>query len=525
MNALFAPLREAATYRSLLFLGSAIPLGTLALTVLIVGWTLTAVFLITPAVVVVLVGFRAAVCGVARVEALIARELLGVNAVGSRHALSGGHGFWGRAKATVADGAFWREQAYLALRAAVGWPAGIVALALPAASLYLVSLPLTYRWSHTVPWRIDTLQEAMLVLPLGVAGLVLSAHVVRLLARAWRPIAERLLQGSDPVAHDPRRLSVLRRRGLAAHAYAVAVLVGLVTLIWALTGRGTFWPCGCCSVSRSRWPSMPGSSSSRSGPTCGAAACRRSRSRSRSASSRRSRLPDHDLAPVGLGYFWPVWSMLGFATIVLVHRVLVGRRGSDRDELEQRIGVLETTRAGAVDEQECGAAAHRARPARRRAGAARRARDEPRDGRAEARATIPQAARRSWRRRGSASRRRSRSCATSRAGSTRRCSPTAGSRRRSARSPTRSAMPVVVTATSERPAAAVETAAYFVVAEGLPTPRKHASVERSTSAIARDGDALVVRGRRRRRGAAPTRPGAGSRGLRRRVEALDGTLT
>ncbi len=77
------------------------------------------------------------------------------------------------------------------------------------------------------------------------------------------------------------------------------------------------------------------------------------------------------------------------------------------------------------------AAPHRARPARRRAGAAGGARHEHRDGRAEDGRATRRARASCSRRRAPAPARRSRSCATSRAGSTRRCWPTAGSRRRS----------------------------------------------------------------------------------------------
>ena len=49
----------------------------------------------------------------------------------------------------------------------------------------------------------------------------------------------------------------------------------------------------------------------------------------------------------GGGYFWPVWTAIGFAAAVAVAAVVL-RRG----RLEHRIEVLETTRAGAVDVQE-----------------------------------------------------------------------------------------------------------------------------------------------------------------------------
>ena len=142
MTALLAPLREAATYRSLLFLASAIPLGTLAFTVLVVGWTLTAVLLITPAVVAALIGFRAVVVGrcaaggAARPRAPRRERRRFASRALRRPRILGPHE--GRRSPTVRSGASRRTSR---LRAAVGLPAGIVALALPAASLYVVSLP------------------------------------------------------------------------------------------------------------------------------------------------------------------------------------------------------------------------------------------------------------------------------------------------------------------------------------------------------------------------------------------------
>ena len=103
MTALLAPLREAATYRSLLFLASAIPLGTLCVHGPRRRLDADGGAPDHPG------GRRRAdrfprrALGRRQLEALLARELLGANAVGSRHALSGGHGFWGRTKATIAD--------------------------------------------------------------------------------------------------------------------------------------------------------------------------------------------------------------------------------------------------------------------------------------------------------------------------------------------------------------------------------------------------------------------------------------
>jgi len=72
--------------------------------------------------------------------------------------------------------------------------------------------------------------------------------------------------------------------------------------------------------------------------------------------------------------------------------------------------------------------------------------------------------------------------------------------------------------------AAVESAAYFVVSEGLTNAAKHAAATAGVVELSRSGDLVLVTVTDDGRGGAdPT--GAGIDGLRRRVEALDGVLT
>ena len=72
-------------------------------------------------------------------------------------------------------------------------------------------------------------------------------------------------------------------------------------------------------------------------------------------------------------------------------------------------------------------------------------------------------------------------------------------------------------------APAVESAAYFVVAEALTNAVKHSRATRLTVEVVRDGDLLVVQvGDDGLGGADPA--GGGLTGLRKRVEALDGAL-
>ena len=69
----------------------------------------------------------------------------------------------------------------------------------------------------------------------------------------------------------------------------------------------------------------------------------------------------------------------------------------------------------------------------------------------------------------------------------------------------------------------METAAYFVVAEALANAAKHARADRVDIRIARVGDTLDVSVQDDGVGGANPN-GSGLRGLRRRVEALDGSL-
>ncbi|MCX5558148.1 sensor histidine kinase [Streptomyces sp. NBC_00038] len=75
-----------------------------------------------------------------------------------------------------------------------------------------------------------------------------------------------------------------------------------------------------------------------------------------------------------------------------------------------------------------------------------------------------------------------------------------------------------------RPPAAVEAAAYFVVAEALTNAAKHSGAERASVQLVRLPGGLRVVVRDEGRGGADEAGGSGLLGVRRRVAALDGTL-
>ena len=89
----------------------------------------------------------------------------------------------------------------------------------------------------------------------------------------------------------------------------------------------------------------------------------------------------------------------------------------------------------------------------------------------------------------------------------------------------RASVPVEIRgALQDRLPPAVETAAYYVVAESLTNVGRHSGASRAHVDLQRDDGAVVLTIRDDGHGGAQRRPGSGLEGLAQRVEALDGTL-
>ena len=222
------------TIRTLLFLFAAVPVGAVALAVLIAGWSVVAVLAITPLVVPALMGFRAAVGGLARFDAGLANALLGT-AARPDVTSPGPTGFWRRAGNVLGDGAFWRQQSYLLLRLSAGFPVAVFEWTLLAASLGLIALPVWYRWGLPPLWDgwVDTVGRAFLGVPVGVAGLAVALGLTKPLASASRGLVETLLRGADAPQASPAVRRRNRLQALALHALAYTLVNALMILIWA----------------------------------------------------------------------------------------------------------------------------------------------------------------------------------------------------------------------------------------------------------------------------------------------------
>src|SRR5277367_356944 len=111
-------------------------------------------------------------------------------------------------------------------------------------------------------------------------------------------------------------------------------LTGLV-LIWALTGAGGFWPVwvllpAALALAIHGWVQLL---------------------RRRPAIWRRSHLT-FALALSGGGSFWPEWPALAFAIAFAIQASAVVFAAPTQQQMSERIDVLTSTRAGAVDAQE-----------------------------------------------------------------------------------------------------------------------------------------------------------------------------
>ncbi len=521
------------TARGLAFQLTAVVLMPVWLALLVTGWSVTLSLAVTPLVIPAAIGTVLLVRLAAGLEAVLCRSLLGADARVPE--LPNPRGFWRRLWAIVSERWIWRAQGWLVLRITAGFALGVALLALLSAGLGLLSAPLWY-WSvshggETGAWRIDSLGHALAAASVGAVALALALVLARAARGPSRSLANAMLGAGS--AHASGGAGAARepgapggpgaRRALAIHALASAGLASLLILIWALTSRGYFWPL---------WPMLALALAL----GIHAVVVLVNENRAWLVARRLDRgfgihagvwvvlmlFLTGVWAAAGGGYFWPVWPLLAGLIAVGVNAAALLLTG-DRSALTERISTLEESRAGAVDVQEA---------------ELRRIERDLHDG-AQARlvalgmslgmaeqklASEPEAA--------------AELLADARAG--------AGEALRELRDLARgihppvladrgldaavralaAASPISVTVSAtvpQRPKPPVESAAYFVVAEALANAGKHSGARRVDVRIVSGDGVLSVEVHDDGTGGADP-AGGGLSGLRRRVEALDGSL-
>jgi signal transduction histidine kinase len=348
----------------------------------------------------------------------------------------------------------------------------------------------------------------------------------------WRTLSG-TLSGQDPAQSftHTQAQSALRAgpgaplgRAVAIHMRAVAGLDLLLIVIWGLTSRGYFWPI---------WPilalALPLGIHAWVTWVRGSAHWLLGRRLDRAFAIHAGVWGAFLLFLAGIwaasggGYFWPVWPMLVAIIALGVHAAALRGRSPERAALNERITALETSRAGAVDVQESelrrierdlhdGAQARLValgmslgmaeQKLSTDADAARELLAEARTGAGEALRELRDLARGIH-------------------------PPVLADRGLDAAVRTlAAASPITVTVSvvmPQRPEAPVESAAYFVVAEALANAGKYGHATRVDVRIVSSGHELSVEVHDDGRGGADP-SGNGLTGLRRRVEALDGSF-
>jgi signal transduction histidine kinase len=511
-----------------LFLLFGLPLGILWFTVLVTGWSITLGLAITPFVIVNLLLLAAIIRGAAWVEASLARSLLHID-VYPPHEPIVKQSLWRKTFGWLADSAMWRAQAYLGFRAIAGFAIGTLLVAAFAASIGGLTMPLWF-WSITNgpiigDWHVDTLPKALLLVPAGAIGFVISMLLTRMFAQLNREVARGTFERSpDARPQRPPQNIVERRRHFSMRAFAYAFAELVLIIIWALTGHGYFWPV---------WPLLA------FGLIAGANAVvlfvddnREMFNRPGMSWQLATQIGLSGVfilfqvgiwAVTGAGNFWPVWTILALGIAAVARSAAVYFSPPGQEELTQRIETLTSTRAGAVDQQEAelrrierdlhdGAQARLVALGMTIGMAEQKLAEDPEGARElleEARAGTGQALK------------ELRDLA-------RGIHPPVLADRGLEAAVTAladgSPLRVIVHADiPHRPAAPVESAAYFVVAEALANAGKHSQAKRVDIRMIRDNDVLTVEVADDGVGGADPN-GSGLSGLRRRIEALDGTL-
>jgi signal transduction histidine kinase len=311
-----------------------------------------------------------------------------------------------------------------------------------------------------------------------------------------------------------------RRLAIAIHATVSGIIAGSVTLLWAATGGGSFWP---------KWVwlglAIP---LGLHGALFGAFNVKRGRARGIAVHAAFTGVLSGSMVLIwafaGGGTPWPLIPISVLAGALGLHAALAGLIPKPHQELVERVDELTRTRSGALDVQASelrrierdlhdGAQARLVALTMQLGRAEQRLEEHPeaaelvREARGEASAAIAEL------------RDLARGIAP----------PVLADRGLPAAVEAlaaRSAIKATVDArVDDRPPPVVETAAYFVVAESLTNAAKHAGDDaRATVTIRDSGRALHVQISDDGDGGADP-AGSGLTGLRHRVEALDGTLT
>jgi hypothetical protein len=185
---------EGRTWRSILYLLLAFPLGIAYFVFLATGIALGTGLAITllglPILALTLLAWRQ----FGRFERLLMCELLGESIPGAS-ARPAGTGIVERLKADLKDGFTWRSLVYLVAEFPFGIASFTVVVTLLSLGLALATSPLSYRYmpGDGGPWSIDSLPKSLVAFVLGLALLAITPRLLNGITRLWAAFAHVML--------------------------------------------------------------------------------------------------------------------------------------------------------------------------------------------------------------------------------------------------------------------------------------------------------------------------------------------
>src|SRR5579863_269299 len=368
MAAVLRALTDPVTYRRLAYLLLGLPLGIIWFTCLVTLWSLGFGVIVTPIVIPVALALAYATRGFTTVEAELARSLLGVDARVPTITI-GGPNWRARMRGLFGPG-FWRAQGFLWTRWLLGFPAGVLMIALLGSALSIITGPLWIPFVHGGSdvgfLHIHSFVQALLLVPVGLVLLPATVALARPLGAAFIPIAAGLLRDGDTrpgmlmdaagSARAGLALAGPSRRSVVTHAAVDGGIVAVLVAVWAATSIGSasleyFWPI---------WVVLPFA-------TALGMHAWLYRIHEQPALVQRFHNSRGLAATAGIatifwlftvavwavsssGYFWPIWTLL--AAAIVVGAYAAAALFSVPQQMAERIETLTSSRAGAVNVQE-----------------------------------------------------------------------------------------------------------------------------------------------------------------------------
>ena len=186
------PFFARRTYLGLVYALAGLPLGTFYFCFIVTGLSLGLGLLVTlvgiPVLVLTLAGCR----GLAQLERTLTASLLGSSMPRAQSERERGV-LWHRLAGQLRSGATWRELAYLLIRFPTGIASFSIAVSVVSAPIYVLVEPFLVAFG--VPgtqfggWRIHSVWQALLLVPPGIALLVIAPAIINGQARLERALA------------------------------------------------------------------------------------------------------------------------------------------------------------------------------------------------------------------------------------------------------------------------------------------------------------------------------------------------